>query len=128
MMPTDEQLAAKIAEWAEDIGEAAHDLDAALLDARPGDQLKIAVDEAGLELDLARQELAAIREANERITNLASKLDAEARETLARVVEPFCCADWRKADWPKRVIALGWAVEDLRQRHSSSACTQGIGS
>ncbi len=102
-----ETLAEQIAEWIETVEEAARELDAALLHARPREELKVAVDETGQELDPARKELAAMRELQE---GVSAQLDADGRTAASRVVELLT-----DVDWPSRLDALSTETKRLRE-------------
>lgn len=100
----------KMREWTEAIDEAARELDAAILKARPGDKIAVAVDEGGLELDFARDELMAMPEARELLEGVSGQLDDAGRAVLARAVELLC-----SVDWTTRTDALAGEAARLRE-------------
>jgi hypothetical protein len=77
-------LGERIAEWREAVAEAGCELAAVDLARRrqPGAKQTVSEDEAGLELDLAQQDLAALEEARQLLQAIAAKLDKPDRAAL----------------------------------------------
>lgn len=105
-------LADRITEWREVVGAARRELaavDLARRQGHPGARLTVAEDEAGLELELAEEDLAALVKAQRLLQTVASRLDEAGRAMLALAARLLYDVD------PCRPDALAGETTRLRE-------------
>jgi len=105
-------LTEQIAELADTVQEARHELtavDLARRQGQPGTEQTVAEEEGALELDLAKQDLAALEEAQRLLQTVAANLDEPDKERLALAARLLYDVD------PGRPDALAGETVRLRE-------------